>query len=84
MLKERAKCIVLHFVHCPSGIGLWTVGDPLPWTGYALSLHQVLTICHFPCFPLKVIHPFESCHSKMMLSWVFSLREKDNIYPPFE
>lgn len=56
MLKERAKCIVLHFVHCPSGTGLWTARDPLPWTGCARSVHQVLKVninLSLPLFSLK-------------------------------
>lgn len=69
-----------HVPRVPGGIGLWTVGDRQPKRGCAESGHQDLTFIP-PCFPLKV----EGCHSKMILSWVFSLiREKDNVYSPSE
>jgi len=71
MLKERAKCIVL-YVPVELGRGLL-------WTVCAESVHQMLIFIP-PCFPIKLVPLAEGCHSKIILSGVFSLmREMDDV-----
>lgn len=77
----------MHCAACPTGIGLWTVGDPLPRAECARTVHQVLTFninLSFPLFSLKADSSVWQLSFQNDAFLGILTREKDNAYPPFE